>query len=143
MARRCTFVAVEGRIHWTIDNERKAIIGCSTQPGLYCRGDVDEDVLVLVRACERDAGGDCRPERRRVARVNRILGPGPVHVIHVEATRGRHRIHVKLQGCLGDIGARVAGRDRRQIELNLGRLRTLTSSSVLAPWFVVGSAVFV
>jgi hypothetical protein len=125
VARRCAFLAVEGRIHRTIANERKAVIGCSAQPGLHCRGDVDEDVLVLVRACERDAGAACRPERRRVARVNRILGPGPVHVIHIEATRGRDRIHVKLQRCLGDVGARVAGRDRRQIELNAGSLRTL------------------
>src|SRR5208337_1249351 len=82
-------------------------------------------VLVLVFRGERDAGGDCGSERRSVAGIDRALGPGAVDVIHVEAARRGYGIDVELERGLGDVGAGVAGGDRRQIELNVSGLRAL------------------
>jgi len=97
----------------------------SVQPRLHRGGDVDEDVLVLVRRDERDAGGYGRSERRGEVGGDCALGPGAVDVVHIKAASRGDRIDVELEGGLGDVGASVSGGNRRQIELNVSRLRTL------------------
>jgi len=106
----CAFLAVECPIHWTVADERNAVVGSPAQPCLHRRGDVDENVLVLVSDGERHAGGDRGSERRRQVCSERVLRPRAVDVVHVKAACGRHRIDVELQSRLGDVGAAVVGR---------------------------------
>jgi len=98
-------------------------IGSSAQPCLHRHDDVDENVLVLVSSRERHAGGDRGSERGCQVCSDRVLRPRAIDVIHVKVACARHRIDVELQSRLGDVGAAVVGRDRREIESDVSRLR--------------------
>src|SRR5580658_11079014 len=124
MARARALFAVEARGQWTVGHQRDTVIGGSTQPRLHRRRDVHQDVLVLVFRGERDARGNGGSERWRVAGIDRALGPCAIDVVNVEAARGGYSVDIEFESGLGDVGAGVAGGNRRQIELNERRLRT-------------------
>ena len=125
VARGRAFLAVEARVQRTVRHQRNSVIGSSAQPRLHRRRHVDEDELVLIGGGERHAGGNGRSQRRSVAGFEGALGPRAVDVVHVKAAGRGHGIEVEFERGLGDIGAGVAGRDRRQVELNERSLRAL------------------
>jgi hypothetical protein len=123
MAGRGALLAVKARMQRTIADQRNTVIGGSAQPCLHRWGDVDEDVLVFVRRGERDGGGNGGSQGWGVAGVDPPLRPRAVDVDHIKAARRAHRIHIDLQRGLGNVGAGVTGGDRREVELNVSRLR--------------------
>ena len=121
MARRRVLLAVERGVERAVGHQRQAVVGlAAAQPRLHRRSDVDQDELVLVRRGDIDIRSDGRAQRRRIAAVNRVLRPGAVDVVDVEAARRGDGIDVEFQGRLADAGR---SRDRRQIELNVSDLR--------------------
>ena len=121
MAGRRVLFAIKRRIERAVGHQRQAVVRlAAVQPCLHGRGDIDQDVLVLIRRRDTDVRGNRCSERRRIARVNLALRPGAVDVINVEAARRGDGIDVELQRGLADTSRRG---NRAQIELNVSGLR--------------------
>ena len=74
MARRRVLFTVKRRIERAVGDQGEAVVGFAPiQPRLHRLGDVDQDVLVLVRRGDADVRGNCRSKRWRIAGIDRAL----------------------------------------------------------------------
>ena len=121
------------------DGAAESLPGMGSQSGLKLVDDMSpptsREWLILGyhrsgRGCRGASEAIRRSGRRSIAGVDRILRPGAVDVVHIEAARCRHGIDIELQRCLADAGR---GRNRRQIEFNVTDLRSTDIEQISCP----------
>ncbi len=131
--------AFECGVERAVADERDAVVRLgSIQPRLHGRGDVDDDVILGIRRGDVFAGGDEASEGGGIAECDGLFRPGAGDVVDIERATASHAIEVELQGSLSDVGAGVAGGDRRQVKLNVGRLRSAVYIQITIATVVLG-----